>query len=247
MGFRFRKTVRLGGLVRLNFSGSGVSLGLGPRGANVNISRRGVRKTIGLPGTGLSYHTFTKWPKSPPPSAPASPQVRASSPPPSRGDADVEIDHVPEPAGALSKGAIKFLGAMALVVFLVAVLGLGKGAPSSPAATVAATKPAPLGPVAAAVPKAPDRAAAPAAGPASTLTQAPPSANSALLTVDEVREVQTWLKAFGVDPGPIDGVVGPLTAAAIKKYEAARLQPVTGTADRSLLERLRRDAAGTIR
>lgn len=200
MGFRFRKTVRLGGLVRLNFSGSGVSLGLGPRGANVNISRRGVRKTVGLPGTGLSYQTFSRWPKSPPPSAPAPSQVRASSLPPIYGTEE-QINRVPEPAGAQSTGFVKFLGAMALVVFLVSVLGLGKGAPSPPAATVAATAPAPVTPAPAAMPKVPDRAVAPAANPASTVTQAAPPANSAPLTVDEVRELQTWLKAFGLDPG----------------------------------------------
>lgn len=97
MGFRFRKTVRLGGLVRLNFSGSGVSLGLGPRGANVNISRRGVRQTVGLPGTGLSYQTFSKWPKSPPSAAPGSPQVGAGLPPLDRGEFDVQAERVPEP------------------------------------------------------------------------------------------------------------------------------------------------------
>ena len=242
MGFRFRKTVRLGSLVRLNFSGSGVSLGLGPRGANVNIGRRGVRKTLGLPGTRLSYQTFTKWPRSPP-LVPAPPQV-GSSPPPGRGEAEMQIDRVPEQAEAQNTGFVKFLGAMALVIFLVAVLGLGKGEPSPPATTVGATTPAP---VTAAVPKAPDRAAAPTTNPASTATQTPQAANTAHLTIDEVRELQTWLKAFGLDPGPVDGFMGPLTAAAIKKYETARLQPVTGTADRPLLERLRTDTAGPIR
>ena len=59
MGLRYRrKSVRFGRFVRLNLSGSGVSLGLGPRGANVNVSRRGLRKTVGIPGTGLSYQTF---------------------------------------------------------------------------------------------------------------------------------------------------------------------------------------------
>lgn len=234
MGFRFRKTVRLGGLIRLNFSGSGVSLGLGPRGANINISRRGVRKTVGLPGTGLSYQTFSKWPKSSPPSTPAPPQGRADSLPPNRT--------------GQGTGFVKFLGAMALLVFLVSVLGLGKGAPSPPAATVAATAPAPPAPAPAAAAKAPERAAAPAASPATPAeTPAPTPANTASLTADEVRELQTWLKAFGLDPGPIDGFMGPLTAAAIKRYEAARLQPVTGAADRPLLERLRRDTAGAIR
>ncbi|WP_199726522.1 DUF4236 domain-containing protein, partial [Teichococcus wenyumeiae] len=31
------------------------SLGLGGRGANINLSPRGTRTTVGVPGTGLSY------------------------------------------------------------------------------------------------------------------------------------------------------------------------------------------------
>lgn len=55
MGFRFRKSVRLMPGVRLNFSNRGVSTSLGGSGATVNIGKRGVRATAGLPGTGLSY------------------------------------------------------------------------------------------------------------------------------------------------------------------------------------------------
>lgn len=61
MGLRFHKRVGLGRLVRVNFSGSGVSLGLGPPGLNINIGRRGIRKTVGLPGTGLSYESTSSW------------------------------------------------------------------------------------------------------------------------------------------------------------------------------------------
>jgi peptidoglycan hydrolase-like protein with peptidoglycan-binding domain len=75
----------------------------------------------------------------------------------------------------------------------------------------------------------------------------PTIADSAPLTVDEVREAQNWLKAFGLDPGDADGLTGPLTSAAIKKFEAARLRPVTGVLDRQLLERLRHDTGGPIR
>ncbi|WP_428673651.1 DUF4236 domain-containing protein [Reyranella sp.] len=71
MGFRFRKRVSLGSLVRLNFSKSGVSLGLGPRGANVNISQRGITRTVGLPGSGLSHQSFTSWQDAAPPQPPA--------------------------------------------------------------------------------------------------------------------------------------------------------------------------------
>lgn len=55
MGFRFRKTVSLGKGVRLNFSKSGVSTSVGPRGASVSFGKRGTYANVGIPGTGVSY------------------------------------------------------------------------------------------------------------------------------------------------------------------------------------------------
>jgi hypothetical protein len=58
MGFRFRRSSRLGP-VRLNFSKNGLSsISLGGRGASLNIPvnrQGGTRTTVGLPGTGLSW------------------------------------------------------------------------------------------------------------------------------------------------------------------------------------------------
>ncbi len=68
-------------------------------------------------------------------------------------------------------------------------------------------------------------------------------APAAPLTQDEIREVQTLLKARAFDPGPIDGFNGPLTVAAIKKYEAANLRTQTGHLDRALLEAMRRESS----
>ena len=60
MGFRFRRSARLGPL-RFHFSSRGLSsLSLGGPGASLNIpiQRSGsVRSTLGLPGTGLSWST----------------------------------------------------------------------------------------------------------------------------------------------------------------------------------------------
>jgi len=58
MGFRFRRSARLGPL-RFNFSKGGLSsISVGGRGASFNIpmSRSGgARTTVGIPGTGLSW------------------------------------------------------------------------------------------------------------------------------------------------------------------------------------------------
>jgi hypothetical protein len=46
----------------VNLSKSGASLSVGGHGITENISRRGVRTTLSIPGTGLSYTTRTaKW------------------------------------------------------------------------------------------------------------------------------------------------------------------------------------------
>ena len=60
MGFRFRRSARLGPL-RFNFAKGGLSsISVGGRGAafNIPVSRSGgPRTTVGLPGTGLSWST----------------------------------------------------------------------------------------------------------------------------------------------------------------------------------------------
>lgn len=61
MGLRFSKTIRMGKFLRVNLSKSGPSIGLGPRGLNINLSRRGARGTVGMPGTGISYTTQENW------------------------------------------------------------------------------------------------------------------------------------------------------------------------------------------
>jgi len=60
---------------------------------------------------------------------------------------------------------------------------------------------------------------------------------------NDIQEVQTRLRSFGFNPGPIDGAVGTKTAEAVIKYQQARGQLQTGTVNRELLEQLRQDAA----
>lgn len=53
MGLRFRRSVKLAPGIRMNFSGSGVSWTVGPRGASVGIGKRGTYLNTGIPGTGF--------------------------------------------------------------------------------------------------------------------------------------------------------------------------------------------------
>jgi len=57
MPFRFRRSLRLAPGLRINLAKKGASISVGGRGFTRNFSRRGVRTTVGLPGTGLSYST----------------------------------------------------------------------------------------------------------------------------------------------------------------------------------------------
>ncbi|MDF0601587.1 lytic murein transglycosylase [Psychromarinibacter sp. C21-152] len=65
----------------------------------------------------------------------------------------------------------------------------------------------------------------------------PPDAQG--LTLADRKELQRRLTAAGFDTDGTDGVVGPDTIAAIEAYERANGLPVTGTATRALLQRLR--------
>jgi peptidoglycan hydrolase-like protein with peptidoglycan-binding domain len=70
-----------------------------------------------------------------------------------------------------------------------------------------------------------------------------PDAELPPLRSDEVAEVQTRLHSFGFNPGPLDGAAGPMTQAAVMRYQQDRGQSPTATVDRKLLEQLRQDPA----
>ena len=57
MGFRFHKRIRLAKDVYWNLGKKGSSLSIGGRRTSVNISKKGVRETLSIPGTGISYQT----------------------------------------------------------------------------------------------------------------------------------------------------------------------------------------------
>lgn len=55
MGLYFRKSINLGGGVRLNFSKSGVGLSTGIKGARISTGPRGTYANFSIPGTGIRY------------------------------------------------------------------------------------------------------------------------------------------------------------------------------------------------
>jgi hypothetical protein len=57
MSFRFRKRIRLAKGIYWNLGKKSSSLSIGRSGATMNISKKGVRDTFSLPGTGMSYQT----------------------------------------------------------------------------------------------------------------------------------------------------------------------------------------------
>ncbi len=63
MGFRFYRRLKIAPGIYLNFSKSGISTSIGPRGAKVTVSKRGIRKTVGIPGTGIHYTEYRTWDK----------------------------------------------------------------------------------------------------------------------------------------------------------------------------------------
>lgn len=61
MGFRFKKSFNIGKFLRINLSKSGVGYSFGTRGFRISKTATGrTRKTVTLPGTGLSYQTESK-------------------------------------------------------------------------------------------------------------------------------------------------------------------------------------------
>jgi hypothetical protein len=57
MSFRFHKRLGLFPGAWMNLRKREASLGADRRGLMINIGKKGVRETIGLPGSGLSYQT----------------------------------------------------------------------------------------------------------------------------------------------------------------------------------------------
>ena len=56
MGIRLRKTINVGGGLKVNLSKSGIGYSIGTKGYRVTKTAKGtIRKTASIPGTGISY------------------------------------------------------------------------------------------------------------------------------------------------------------------------------------------------
>ena len=55
MAFRLFRRIKIAPRITINLSKSGLSASAGMRGARVTLGPRGVRRTVGIPGTGVSY------------------------------------------------------------------------------------------------------------------------------------------------------------------------------------------------
>jgi peptidoglycan hydrolase-like protein with peptidoglycan-binding domain len=73
---------------------------------------------------------------------------------------------------------------------------------------------------------------------------APPSGASAspsvgpLATAEQIRSAQQALHGSGVNPGPIDGILGPRTEQALRDYQKKQNLPQTGELDEATLQKL---------
>jgi len=60
MPLRFRRTIKIAPGVKLNLSKGGVSTTVGTKNLHFNFGKRGVKRTVSIPGTGLSEVDYIK-------------------------------------------------------------------------------------------------------------------------------------------------------------------------------------------
>ncbi len=60
MPIRFRRTLKIAPGVKINFSKSGMSTTVGPKGFHFTFGKRGIRRTVSIPGTGVSEVDYIK-------------------------------------------------------------------------------------------------------------------------------------------------------------------------------------------
>ena len=75
-GIRLFRRIKIAPGVTINVSKSGLSTSFGPKGAKITVGKRGIRKTVGIPGTGMYYTSLSS--SSPKPPTPVAANVAAA-------------------------------------------------------------------------------------------------------------------------------------------------------------------------
>jgi Putative peptidoglycan binding domain len=71
-----------------------------------------------------------------------------------------------------------------------------------------------------------------------TGTSSLPPTGDGQISAGQMRSVQQALQGKGMDPGAIDGVMGPKTQEAVRNFQKAQNLPQTGRVDAQTLEKL---------
>jgi Putative peptidoglycan binding domain len=250
MGLRFDRSRGVIGLVRWHVRESALMFRLGLHKLADYIGSRNVRNPAAAALDTRRSHPslFSRW------IAARSTETRQSSQP--SDILESEIQPILERA-RLGRMLLKiaFMAALFLGGYLTGHLAVLEGTPTADANTnqalAAPAAPESVAPLALASPVTvlPEASSVPA--PVSEVTASKsvstPIWNTRPLTSDEVLEMQAWLKAFGFDPGPLDGLPGPQTIAAVKRYRAARQMEETEALDRSVLQQVRQQVGQSSR
>jgi hypothetical protein len=241
MGLRFEGSRGVIRLVQWNIRESALMLRLGLMKLAENIRSGNVPNPMAAPGTGRSHSSLPSLPSSLPP-APSTGMPSARRNPMLQFPADARTGRI------LLKIAV--MAAFSIGGYLAGRLTIFEDAPTSNAkasqAQAEPPAPEPPAPLVWASQVSVIREASLASRPVSEVTALKPAGkpmgDTRPLNSDEVLETQAWLKAFGFDPGPLDGVPGPKTTDAVKRYRTARRMEETGSLDRSVLQQVRQQS-----
>jgi hypothetical protein len=238
MGLRFEASRGVIRLVQWNIRESALMLRLGLTKLAENIRSGNVPNPMAAPGTGGSHSSL-------PSSLPPAPSTEMPS---ARRNPMLQF-----PANARAGRILLKIAVMAALLiggYLAGRLAIFENAPTSNAnasqAQAEPPAPEPLAPLVWASQVSVIREVSSAPPPVSEVTAPKPAGkpmgDTRPLNSDEVLETQAWLKAFGFDPGPLDGLPGRKTADAVKRYRSARQMEETGSLDRSVLQQVRQQS-----
>ena len=238
MGLRFEGSRGVIRLVQWNIRESALMLRLGLMGLAENIRSGNVLNPMAAPGTGGSRSSLLS-------SLPPAPSTEMPS---ARRNPMLQFPASARAGRILLKIAV--MAALLIGGYLAGRLTIFENAPTSNAnasqAQVEPPAPEPLAPLVWASQVSVIREASLSPPPVSEATAPKPAgkpiADTRPLNSDEILETQAWLKAFGFDPGPLDGLPGRKTADAVKRYRTARQMEETGSLDRSVLQQVRQQS-----